>query len=341
MDMDTYNTVFGIKWPTPGTFGIAAVLSLLFFALVFYLVYKYLEAKEQTRIHNYQLFLFQAKRKGINNFQFKILKNMASYLKLSQPKELVSNSKLFESILTDFIEYLKGETEGEEDMSSIFRDLTMIYEKLYIAGSHRTALEKMADIEDGEILYFATESGDVYLGKVAGRGSGFLALKLFTPDKNLKNFENDIPVELHLLRVNDAEYMVKTSTAGIDINTVRVKFSDELSKEREFRHPYINVVLPAVVTVPSLTGDNEPEKIECSMLKLNEYECVVRIPSSLEYNREYAVSFEINRYKFNVNSRIVSSKTVETESVYYLTFRFLDMTDPARVILTRYIAESM
>jgi hypothetical protein len=339
--MENYSPLFGVRWPTPGTFGIILGLALLFISLIIYLIYKYLEAKEQTRIHNYQLFLFQAKRKGLNNFQFKILKNMASYLKLSNPKELVSNSALFESTLSDFIEYLKKQTEGEENLAGIFRDLTTIYERLYIAGTIRKPLESMADIEDGEILYFTAESGEVYLGKAVGRGGDFIALKIFTPAKNLKNFEDETPVSLHLLRINDAEYLARTVTMGIDVNTLLVKFSDDFIREREFRHPYINVVIPGVVTIPSLTGAEEPEQIECSILKINEYECVLRIPSPLEYGREYPISFEISKYRFNVNSRIVSSKTVETESVYYLTFKFLDMTDPGKVILTRYIAESM
>lgn len=340
--MDYYNPVFGIKWPTPGTFGIIAVLTLLFCSLAFYLVYKYFEAKEQTRIHNYQLFLFQAKRKGLNNFQFKILKNMSSYLKLSNPKDLITNSALFESTLTDFIEYLTRQTEGEENLIGIFRDLTTIYERLYIAGSHRKTLESMSDIEEGEIVYFTTENCDVYLGKVAGRGSDFIVLKLFTPEKNLKNFENETPVFLYSLRINDAEYLIKTVTAGIDVNTLRIRLTDDFTREREFRHPYINVVIPAIVAVPPPNATDEPgPPIECTILKLNEYECVIRIPSPLEYSRVYPITFEISKYKFSVNSRVISSKTVETENVYYLTFKFIDMTDPGKVILTKYIAESL
>ena len=339
--MENKGAFYPFVWPTPDAFGIGLVLGLVGIAILIYIVYKYLESKEQKRIHNYQLFLFQAKRKGLNNFQFKILKNMASNLKLSNPKELVSNSGLFESTLPDFIEYLKRQTEGEENLVGIFRDLTTIYERLYITGSLRKPLESMADIEEGEILYFTTENGGVYLGKTLGRGSNFIALKLFTPAKNLKSFENETPVAIRVLRINDAEYLINTVAMGIDGNIVKVKLSDDLTREREFRHPYINVVIPGVVEVVSLTGEAEPEQIECSILKINEYECVLRISVPLEYGREYPISFELSKFRFNINSRIVSSKTVETESVYYLTFKFLDMTDPGKVILTRYIAESM
>jgi len=199
----------------------------------------------------------------------------------------------------------------------------------------------MADIQIGEILYFTPENGGIYSGKVVGTGNGFLSLKLFTPDRNLKNFESETSVSLHLMRVNDAEYLIRTKTAGVDDDLLKISFSDDLSKEREFRHPYVNVVIPAIVTILSPLGIIEPEQIEGTVLKLNEYECVIRISSPLEYGKEYPVAFEISKYKFNISSRIVSSKTVETESVYYLTFKFLTMTDPGKAILTRYISESI
>lgn len=214
--MDTYNPVLGIKWPVPGTFGIAAVLIIIFLVIIIYFLYKYFEHKEQSRIHNYQHFLFQAKMKGLNSFQFKILKNMSIYLKLSNSKELVSNPALFEATLTDFIEYLKKETEGEDNIGEIFRDLTIIYERLYIPESGRKPLTSMSEIGEGEILFFSTADGEFYLGKVSGKGRDFVIVKLFTSDKNLGNFKKESPLALHILRVRDAEYLVKTSSMGID-----------------------------------------------------------------------------------------------------------------------------
>jgi len=343
LKMDTYNPVLGIKWPTPGTFGIVAVLFLIFLVVTIYIIYKYLELNEQTRIHNYQHFLFQAKSRGLNNFQFKILKNMSSYLKLSNPKELVSNPALFESTLTDFIEYLKKQTEGEENIKGIFRDLIIIYEKLYFLNRQIKPLTSMKEIEEGEILYFTTEAeaGEIYLGKVAGKGNDYIAIKLFTADKNLKNFENEIPVSLHLLRVNDAEYLLKTVSAGVDVNTLKIRLTDDFTREREFRHPYINVIIPAIVTIPSPQASIEPDMIECTILQLNEHECVIRISSPLDYKKDYPITFEISKFKFNVNSRLMSLKTVESESVYYLTFKFLNITEAGINIITKYIAESL
>lgn len=334
-------TVYQIKWPLPGVLGITIVLGLLLSALVIYFVYKYLETKEQKRIHDYQLFLFQAKRKGLTNFQIKILRTMASHLKLSNPRLLTTDSSLFESGLSDFLEYLKGQPEVSENLTAIFRDLSMIYERLYIVSMGRSPLISMIELEDGEILYITTESGAIYLAKVAGRGGNFLVMKLFVPSKNLRDFENEQKVLLHVIRINDAEYLINTITMGIDMGFLRIKISDNIVREREFRHPYVNIVIPAFVTVLSPDGTSEPQKIEGSMVKLNDYECIIRMPSHLDYNKEYPVTFELNKFNFNVNSKIISSKTVEGENVYYLTFKFLDLSEAAKSVLTKFMAETL
>ena len=225
------DTVLQIKWPLPGILGISIVLGLVLSAIIIYLVYKYYETKEQKRIHDYQLFLFQAKRKGLTNFQIKILRNMASHLKLSNPRKLTTDPSMFESSLSDFLEYLKGQSEVSENLTSIFRDLSMIYERLYIVTLGRTSLESMVQLEDGEILYITTESGATYLAKIAGRGGNFLTLKLFIPAKNLKDFENEQKVSLHVIRINDAEYLINTVTMGIDLGFLKVRISDDIIKE--------------------------------------------------------------------------------------------------------------
>jgi hypothetical protein len=334
-------TIFQMKWPLPGVVGISIVLGILLSAIIIYIVYKYFEAKEQKRIHDYQLFLFQAKRKGLSSFQIKILRNMASHLKLSNPRVLTTDSSLFESGLSDFLEYLKGQPEVSENLTAIFRDLSMIYERLYIVTMGRMSLESMVELEDGEILYITTESGAIYLAKVAGRGGNFLALKLFIPAKNLRDFDNEQKVSLHVIRINDAEYLINTVTMGIDLGFLRVKISDDITKEKEFRHPYVNVVIPAYVTVLSPDGTTEPQKIEGSMVKLNDFECILRMPASLNFEKEYPVAFELNKFNFNVNSKIISSKTVEGENVYYLTFKFLDLSEAGKTVLTRFMAETV
>ena len=351
--MDVYNPIFNIKWPLPGVFGISVVLGLIFAILVIYLILYYFRLKDQARIHNYQLFLFHVKRKGLSNFQIKILRNMSAYLKLANPRDLISNAALFESSLDDFTEYIKRQNEEKENITDIIRDLTVIHKKIFSRVSYTRPFESMTDLEDSEILYMTDDQNNIFPGKVAGRGNGFIALTLFTPAKNLKLFENEKPVSLHVLRINDAEYAVKTSTSGIDMNHLIVKTPGEITREKEFRHPYINVMLSAFITVEkpqtAVSPDNpelsvttvNPEKIECTIAQINEYECVLRSPELLSFDRHYPLSFELDNFKFITMSRVISSKTVEKESVYYLTVKFIEMSDSGRSVLRKFIAESM
>lgn len=351
--MDVYNPIFNISWPLPGVFGISIVIGIIFAVLVIYLVLYFFRLKDQARIHNYQLFLFQVKRKGLSNFQIKILRNMSAYLKLVNPRDLISNAALFESSLDDFTEYIKAQNEEKENITDIIRDLAVIHKKIFSRASYPKSFESATDLEDAEVIYLTDNANNIFPGKVSGRGNGFIALTLFTPLKNLKLYEKETPVSLHVLRINDAEYMIKTVTTGIDMNHLLVKTPGEITREREFRHPYINVMLTAFVTVekprprePEETAEPVelpagPEKIECAVVQLNEYECVLRSPVLLGFDKHYPLSFELDTFKFTTMSRVISSKTVEKESVYYLTVKFIEMSDSGRSVLRKFIAESM
>ncbi|HPS57741.1 MAG TPA: hypothetical protein PK514_06505 [Spirochaetota bacterium] len=351
--MDVYNPVLNIKWPIPGVIGISVILGLIFAILVIYLILYYFRLKDQARIHNYQLFLFHVKRKGLSNFQIKILRNMSAYLKLANPKELVARAAIFESAMTDFIEYIKKQPDEMEHLTDIIRDLAVIHKKIFRTTENPKQFEALPDLEDSEVIYLTDDEGNTFPGKLAGRGNGFIALELFTPVKNLKIYETEKPVSVHVLKINDAEYKVKTVTRGIDMNHLLVRTPGEITKEREFRHPYINVMINAFVTVErpqaeatpvsSETADTSvtPEKIECTIAQLNEYECVLRSPVMLSFDRHYPLSFELDNFKFITMSRVISSKTVEKESVYYLTIKFIEMSDSGRAVLRKFIADSM
>ena len=129
--MEVYNPIVNISWPLPGVFGITLLLGMIFATVVIYLVIYYFRLKEQTRIQNYQLFLFQVKRKGLSNFQIKILRNMSAYLKLANPRDLVSNAALFESSLADFTGYIKSQNEERENITDIIRDIAVIHKKIF------------------------------------------------------------------------------------------------------------------------------------------------------------------------------------------------------------------
>ncbi len=126
---------------------------------------------------------------------------------------------------------LAEKQEDIDDRKVICRDLLTIYEKLYVRAAYREPLESMSGIEDGQILYVASDSGKLYIGKVNGRGKEFLAVQLFTALKNLKDFETGRQLEIFIVRVNDADYKIRTKSAGIEENRLLVFISEDFVRE--------------------------------------------------------------------------------------------------------------
>lgn len=339
--MDVYNPIFKITWPGPGVLGISIVLFMLFSALAVYLLLFYLRMKERERLHNYQLFLFQVKRKGLSNFQIKILNNMASYMKYANPTAIAANAALFESMLSNFVEYLHKSRENEEERKGICRDLLTIYEKLYVKSAYREPIASMSEIDDGQILHVTAESGKTYIGKVNGRGKNFLALQLFTAAKNIREIEAEQQLEIFIVRVNDAEYKIRTKSAGIEENRLLAAFSDDIVREKEYRHPYVSVVIPVSI-IQGIGGDSEDEdKFDGTIYRINEFECELRTETQMPFEREYTLVFEISDYAFRIVSKVISSRTVEHEKVYYVTLKFRDMSRPAMSVLSSFIMEHL
>jgi len=338
--MDVYNPIFKITWPGPGVLGISIVLIMLFMALTVYLFLIYLRTKERERLHNYQLFLFQVKRKGLNNFQIKILNNMADQIK-TNPTRIVANAALFESMLSNFMEYLQKSREDIDDRKVICRDLLTIYEKLYVRAAYREPLESISGIDNGQILYVATGSGQIYLGKVSGRGKEVLALQLFTPLRVLKDFETDQQIEIFIVRVNDADYKILTKIAGIEDNRLLVAMSGEIVRDKEYRHPYVTVVIPVILIRGIASGDEDEEQFDGTIYRLNEFECEIRTETQMPFDTEYTIVFEVSDYSIRVVARVIGSRTVEHEKVYYVTMKFRDMSKPAAAVLSNFIMEHL
>lgn len=334
-------TPFGFSWPVPTTGQALLILLGLVIALALFLVVRYIKILEQKRINDYQLFLFQMKRRGLSNFQIKILNNMVTYLRLSAPTFILKDPDMFESSLSDFIHYLRDRVEPDETMDGICRDMILIYEKLYQPSYFHKPLESMSEIDDGLIVYFTTGNNTTHLAKVIGKDRDTLSLRLFHNRHPLGDMEEPQPVSIHILRVNDAEYLAKTTTVSMKDGVLSVALPGEFIREREFRHPYINVIIPVVMTKVPLSPVEDKQEIRGTIFRLNEYEGVVRSSIPIEYQREYVSAFELMEYRFNITCRIIASRTVEEEDIYYYTLKFMDTTEAAKNVLTRFITDHM
>jgi hypothetical protein len=199
----------------------------------------------------------------------------------------------------------------------------------------------MSGIDNGQILYVATDSGKLFMGKVSGRGKDFLAIQLFTPLKNLKDFETVGELEMFIVRVNDADYKIRTKCAGIEENRLLAAMSDDLVKEKEYRHPYVSVVIPVILVKGISSGEEEEEQFDGTIYRLNEYECEMRTETQMPFETEYTMIFEISDYAVRVVGRVIGSRTVEHEKVYYVTMKFRDMSKAASSVLSNFIMEHL
>lgn len=335
------NTVFGIKWPVPSGFEYVLILIIVLLAVVIASLIRYRIYLKDKRIHDYQFFLFKMKRLGLSNFQIKIINNMAEFLRLSNPSEMLDKSDQFEQALGRFLVFLRDKGEKEESLAGICKDITIIYEKLYFNELFKKPLERIQDIGLEQLLYFVTDSGDVYLGKIVLKQEDYLFILLFRPVREIQKLSVGEDVIVFIWRVGDAEYKFTSQIGGIDFKTVKIGIPETFIRDKEFRHPYLDVIIPAAISKADLKPLEEPVQFTGTVLKMNDYELVVRMTRRLDYRFKYMVEFELMDFKFNTNCLIIANKTVEEESLYYYTFKFTEMSEGARHVLKTYIYEHL
>lgn len=339
--MEVYNPVFKITWPAPGTSGIAIVLVFIIALIVSYAIIKYLITRERDKLQVYQHFLLQMKRKGLNSRQINIFKNMTSFLHLPDQMPLVKDPSLFESALPSFIEKRVIPAGQSEEQPDIYRDLVIIYDRLYVTTADKQPLDSITGIEPGHILYISTEKGIKFLGKMHGSESGLIAVQPFTGDNKVNSCEAGESLIINLIRLNDGEYTIKTKCAGLKDGRLLAELSDEIVKVKEYRHPYKNVIIPCIITSLKKNENEEDTPLETTIFRINESECELRSPAPLIFNREYMLEFEISGYLFKVLSQVIAARIVESEKVYYIIFKFAGLTKPASAVLSSFIVENL
>jgi hypothetical protein len=334
-------TVWGVEWPiaTPieAIFVIAVVLLILFI----FVGIRYYEKLKSEKIHDTQLFLFRLKRKGFSNFQIKIINNMVEILRLTNILDFLKNSIHFDSAAGKFLEFLKDKNESEESLLSICNEMTLIHDRLYYPSPYRKPLSSMNDIENGQILYFSTEFRYVYIGKVTGKTGTEISIKIYEPKKKLQPLSSGIRIDVFMIRIGDAEYSFTTHTSSLEKNILTIEMPTDYVKEKEFRHPYIDIILPCSIRSEETEVSGTNDIMNGTIFKLNEYEAVVRIQNKLNYRKKYWLDFEISGYKTNILTQILANRTVEEENILYYTLKFEKLSDPAKQVLTKFIKEHL
>ncbi len=334
-------TVWGVEWPiaTPveAIFVIVVVLLILFI----FVGIRYYERLKSERIHDTQLFLFRLKRKGFSNFQIKIINNMVEILRLSNILDFLNNPEHFDSAAGMFLAFLKEKKESEESLLSICSEMTLIHDRIFYPSPYRKPLSGMNDIETGQILYFSTEFRYVYIGKVTGKTGTEISIRIYEPRKKLQPLSGGIRIDVFMIRIGDAEYSFTTQTKSLEKNILTIGMPADYVKEKEFRHPYIDIILPCSIRTEETGAESRTDILNGTIFKINEYEAVVRVQNKLNYRKKYFLDFEIEGYKTDILTQILANRTVEEENILYYTLKFEKLSDAAKEVLLKFVKDHL
>ena len=334
--------MFNERWWKPSGIEVFLIIVIVFvvpFAIAFsVMLYRRLMSK---RIHDNQLFLFRLKRLGMSNFQIKIINNLIGILRFSNPNLLLEKSDFFETAVGQFLSHADARAESVDSQAQMCRDITIIYDKLYYRKQFKKPLGGVQDIDEFQLLYFAAGAERVYLGKIVSRDGKHLYLKIFATPVEIREIAVGSNILINMFRVGDADYRFAARIAGQDGNTISISLPGSLERGEESRHPYIDVIIQASLTLSDSVEGIEDEHINCTIYKINEYEAVLRTNQKLDFKKDYMLEFVENEFNFKILTKILTGKTIEEGASLYYTMKFGEMTEISSRVLKKYLREHL
>ncbi len=347
------------------------VFTILMIPISLFILLKIIQTIRNRKIHDEQLFLFKLKRLGLSNFQIRIVNNLIEMLGFPNPVQFIGNPELFERAVGRFLTHMRGTGETEDSQFLICRDLTTIYDKLYFHMKSKKPLKGIHEVDEEQLIYFSPVEGKVFLGKIISRDAATMNIKIFGNLGDLAAIPEKKPVTFHVFRVGDADYDFTSPVYGREGTALKVGLPGEVVKREESRHPYIDVILPALISrekkMPKekeireleqiiekseekiespedeglIIDEIEDEKLPCTIYKLNDYEAVLRLSQKLDFNYRYILNFQVMEFNFMAYVRIIATKTVEEGGTSYYTVKFDDMSPTSSNVLKKYVYEHL
>jgi len=331
-------TPFGNVWRVASNLEIAVYFFIILLIIAFLGMVKYYNHLKYMKINDHQLFLFRMKRLGMTNFQIKIINNMVQILRLSNPNKLLKDPGFFEDAVGEFLNFLKQKENTEESLTHIFRDISIIYEKLYHKPELKKPLDSVAEIEDGQILYFSADKSGLYLGSLSGKKEDRLFIKIFTGRRKQVVIPEGVLLSVNVWRRGDAEYFFRSPVLSYENDTIEIGLPEKFSRGRELRHPYADTIITAEIR--NIKQEISDHFVKAVLFKINDYETVARIDKELNYSDIFVLDFELMEFKFKVRSKIIANRTIEEGNIFYYTFRFEDISDAGKEVLKRFMYET-
>lgn len=363
-------TVLGITWHKASMGDLLVAFIIIMIPVSIFLLYKILQKIRNKKIHEEQVFLFRLKRLGLSNFQIRIVNNLITMIGSTSPLEFLGNPAFFEKAVGTFLSHTRGTGETEDSQRMICRDLTVIYDKLFFHMNYKKPLKGIEDIDAEQLIYFSPLPEKVFLGKIISRDARTLTILIFGNTGDLAAIPVKHEVTFHVYRVGDAEYEFVSAVQGHQGATLKVDIPHEIVMREEVRHPYVDVIIPAILFreqkaspqqqrvvaegekadddetagLPpdeAMVVDGAEEKLSCTMYKLNDYESVVRVSKKLDYRYRYYLDFQVMDFNVRALVRIIATKTVEEADALYYTVKFDDLSSSSRSVLKKYVYEHL
>lgn len=332
-------TAWGVSWRSAGFNEIMTVLLIVIIILLIFIFIR-LNYKTSNNIsHEFQLLLFKAKNRGLTNFQYKIVRGMAEMLKLKHPSDIMNDAGLFEDSIAKFIKYMATKDEEQSSLVHIFKDIVITYEKIFMDIRHKKPLETFDQLNTGHLVYFYTDENHIFLGKLEEIRERHIKISLFRKPADLKIIQAVEEVHAYLWRPGDAEYTFDATIIERGENYVHLTLPDEIIRGKEVRLPYVNVIIPCHIFFKDGKGD-DVENL-ATLYKMGEHEIIVRSTNELTYSQDYRIEYSLSDFNITARAGIISEKTVTEKGVYYYTFKFKDISEPARRIIRTFIYEHL
>ncbi len=333
------NPIFRIEWPRATPKEVIFIAVLLLLLVIIYFFVKYLQLQNRKKAREDSLFLIKTRQLGLSSFQIKLLNNMIEMLQLTRPDRILAEPALFENSAGKLLSFLKQKQEGSFSISSVCRDLTIAYEKLYHPSSAKKPLERIQDIEADRLLYFVADDNNVYFGKIIDTAEDSIVVRMFRSAKELQFLETESTMKVTIWRLGDAEYYF-TTTGILRGDRLIMKAPDEFTREQEFRYPYVDTILLCEISTEADDGET-PEKIRATIFKINEKESVIRLKQTLDYSSEYILEFELSDFKFTIKSKIIANRSISEAHINYYTLKFGEISPAAVNVLKNYLIEHL
>ncbi len=341
------DTIFGIRWRIADYTEILLAFVIAAVIIAFIVLLRYNQRLKNKKLQAEQLFLFKIKQLGLSNFQVKILDGIVHTLGLSDASEILDNPGLFESAIGSFLAYIRSRGEKEDSLASICRDLIITYEKLYNRNTYKEPLNAITDLEIGLLLFVTTRNGIIFIGKITGIEPGQLTLGTFRSARDI-NAPEGTDADAFVWRGGDAEYSFKTVVLSFTNNSISIRLPEEFNRGKEVRHPFIDTIIPCTIAPAapvkaetSSSSKNDNSSLSAVIHKIHQDELIVRTSKKLDYRLTYNISFILSDFKMRINAIVIADRTIQEENVFYLTFRYTEISEAAQSILKTYIQEHL